>query len=630
MGAACGSPGCQPWVSMAVLVLLALGCGSPADRSDRPSDAQSTSVIESPDSGDAGVAPTAAGSAGAVPAAEADVDPIFVDAAAEAGLEFTHWNGMSGELYYAEMMGSGAALFDADNDGDLDVYLVQGGLLDDGDGEPTFPAPGPLPLKDRLFRNDLSIGDGGRRRLRFTDVTESSGLASTGYGMGVAAADFDNDGWTDLYVTNLEGNRLFRNRGDAGRIGFEDVTDGSGADVGRWSVPAVAFDYDRDGWLDLFVGNYVEFSAAANIRCSDEIGLPNYCGPLAFAPEPDVLLRNLGASGVLAFADATRRAGIDREYGGCLGAIAADFDTDGWLDLYVANDGMPNQLWMSSGAGGFENRALLAGAAVSGQGHPEASMGVAAADFDADGDEDLFVAHLRRETSTLYVNDGRAQFDDRSAASGLGGPSLAMTTFGTGWLDYDNDGWLDQLTVNGAVKVIKPLSLAGDPFPLHQANQLFRGRGDGSFEDVTARAGRVFELTEVSRGAAFGDLDNDGDTDVVISNNSGPARLLLNQVGQDRAWLGLRLVAGGRDALGARAGLFRDGGAVWRRAGAGGSYASSSDPRLLFGLGNGGAISRVVVEWPDGSSEEWDAGAVTLGAYATLEQGTGRARKKDG
>ncbi len=558
--------------------------------------------------------------------------PVFIDVAAETGLDFRHWNGMSGELYYAEMMGSGAALFDFDNDGDLDVYLVQGSTLGAETDDPTFPPPGPLPLGDRLFRNDLTVHADGRRQVRFSDVTDASGLESVGYGMGITAADFDNDGWTDLYLTNLEGNQLFRNRGpspgEPGRVTFEDVTDESTTGIRRWSVPAVAFDYDRDGWLDLFIGNYVDFSAASNKRCTDELGLPNYCGPLAFAPQLDVLLRNRGGDGGMAFSDVTYQAGMHLEHGSCLGAVAADFDDDGWLDLYVANDGMPNQLWLNRRDGGFENRALLAGAAVSGQGHPEASMGVAAADFDADGDEDLFIAHLRRETNTVYVNDGSGQFVDGSAISGLGAPSLSMTAFGTGWIDFDNDGWLDLLTVNGAVKIIKNLSLAGDPFPLHQHNQLFRNLGNGSFEDVTPRGGEVFGLSEVSRGAAFGDLDNDGDTDVLINNNSGQARLLLNQVGQDRPWLGLRLVdqAGKRDLLGARAGVVRATGAtLWRRVGSNASYGSSSDPRLLFGLGGDDAIVKVVVRWPDGRSEQWPAKAVQPGAYITLRQGSGTA-----
>ncbi|MEM7586545.1 MAG: CRTAC1 family protein [Acidobacteriota bacterium] len=593
--------------------------------------------------------PTSAAEARA-PAADAATAPaLFTDEATASGLDFQHWNGMTGKLYFAEMMGSGAALFDYDNDGDLDVFLVQGNLLSEQESEADALVPPlePLPLRDRLFRNDLTIAADGTRNLRFTDVTEESGLSSEGYGMGVTAADFDNDGWTDLYVTNLNGNRMFRNLGVAGDGGprFEDVTERSGTGSQRWSVPAVAFDFDRDGWLDLFVGNYVDYSVAANKRCTDELGVPNDCGPLSFPPVPDLLLRNRGDG---TFEDVSRVSGIRGEYGGCLGAVVADFNGDGWPDLYVANDGLPNQLWMhrgpeidgaslSNSEAIFENRSLLAGTAVSGQGHPEASMGVAVGDFDADGDEDLFLTHLKRETNTLYVNDGRGQFHDRSAVSGLGSPSYASTGFGTGWLDYDNDGWLDLLTVNGAVKVIKTQRLAGETLPLHQPNQLFRHLGPGasstgaspgpSFEEVTAAAGAAFELSEVSRGAAFGDVDNDGDTDVVINNNNGPVRLLINRVGQDRPWLGLRLVdAAGEIAVqGAAAAVSLGERTLWRRVGATASYASASDSRLLFGLGEATSITQIIVHWPDGTRERWDTEPIRLNAYNTLRRGSGQA-----
>lgn len=615
------------------LGLLAVACGQPPPAAEAP--------------------PAAAGPEGAAPrptVQSTSAGPaLFVDVAGEAGLDFVHFNGMTGRFYYSEMMGSGAAVFDADNDGDLDVFVVQGNLLgDDVAADALLPAPGPLPLKDRLFRNDTVPAEGGgMAELRFTDVTEESGIVSAGYGMGVVAADFDNDGWTDLYVTNLGRNQLFRNLGGEGpgaprsgvpRSGvpvFADVTD-EVTGIRRWSVPAAVADFDRDGWLDLFVGNYVAFTAATNKVCTDELGVPNYCGPLAFAPAVDSLLLNRGdrpgdsRSGMPAFEDVTGRAGIEHDYGRCLGAVASDFDGDGWQDVYVANDGSPNQLWMHRGEGGvpaFENRALLAGAAVGGHGVPQASMGVTVADYDGDGDDDLFVAHLTGETNTVYVNDGDGLFTDASVASGLGAPSWPYTGFGTGFFDYDNDGRLDLLIVNGAVKILKDLALAGDPYPLHQRNALFHQRPDGTFEDVTAEAGVVFELSEVSRGAAFGDLDDDGDTDVVIVNNGGRLRLLRNQVGQDRRWLGLRLVGatGGRDMIGARAALsLDDGTTLWRRVTVGWSYASSNDPRLLFGLGDGGEPVKIVVDWPDGRREEFAATAE--GAYTTLVQGSGRSR----
>ncbi|MEM1207452.1 MAG: VCBS repeat-containing protein, partial [Acidobacteriota bacterium] len=527
--------------ALAIVLALLAACG-PEPGGEAPA--------QGPDPGSPS-AETATQAPGADPPDGAPFDAVpFTEGAAAAGLDFVHFNGMSGGYYFSEMMGSGAALFDADGDGDLDVYLVQGSMLGDGDLDgATFP-PRPLdrPPRDRLYRNDLEAGAEGEPGLRFSDVTDDAGLDVLDYGMGVAAADFDNDGRVDLYVTAAGTNRHLRNVGEGGSIAFEDVTDDV-TGIGRWSVPAAVLDFDRDGWLDLYVGNYVDYSVANDKSCTDELGQPNYCGPLAYAPEPDTLLRNRGDG---TFEDWSGRAGILREYGGCLGAVAADFDQDGWIDVYVANDGTPNQLWMNNGDGTFENRALLAGSAVNAQGHAEASMGVAVADVDGDGDQDLFLTHLTRETNTFYANSGDASFVDRSAESGLGAPSFDRTAFGVGWIDVENDGLLDLLVVNGAVKVIKPLALAGDPYPLHQPNQLFRNVGGGRFEDASAGAGAAFDPSEVSRGAAFGDLDDDGDLDVVVTNNAGPVRLLRNLLGQDRPWLGLRLLdASGRDAHGA-------------------------------------------------------------------------------
>ncbi len=590
-------------------------------------------------------------SAAAAPQAPSTAE-WFVDAAAASGLDFVHFNGMSGELYFAEMMGGGGALFDFDGDGDLDVFLVQGSMLGGKPlAEATFPPRGPL--RHRLYRNDLAVAPDGRRTLRFTDVTEGSGIETAGYGNGAAAGDFDNDGRVDLYVLAVGGNQLLRNLG-GGR--FADVTRAAGVEERRWSAAASFFDFDRDGWLDLYVGNYVDWSAAQPKFCPDMTGANDYCGPLAFTPQSDRLFRNRGRgpSGEVSFEEVTARALPHAAPGTTLGSVAADFDGDGWQDLYVANDAEPNQLWMNQRDGTFRDEALLAGCAVNERGLPEASMGVDAGDVDGDGDEDLFMTHLNQETNTLYVNDGNGFFADRSRESGLGPPSWLFTGFGTALFDYDNDGRLDAAAVNGAVKLADAPRRSGDPYPLHQTNQLFRNLGSDQrppgraslqvaepitglrnlgpgpsglarFEEVTARAGAVWQLSEVSRGAAFGDVDDDGDIDILVVNNAGPVRLLLNQVGSARPWLGLRLVdAGGRrDQLGARVEVRRrDGPALWRRSRSDGSYLVANDPRVLIGLGDASEVTAVRVHWPSGRSEEWTG--LPLRAYTTLREGTGK------
>ncbi|MCH9650964.1 MAG: CRTAC1 family protein [Deltaproteobacteria bacterium] len=572
-------------------------------------------------------------------------EDLFADVAGASGLDFVHANGMSGEHYFAEMMGAGAALLDYDGDGDLDVYLVQGHPLTNK--RPSTGGPGgSSPPRDQLYRNDLHIGSDGQPQLRFTEVTEAAGLDARGYGMGAAVGDYDGDGWPDLYLTNFGPNQMWRNRGDGT---FENVTEATGTGDRRWSVPAAFFDYDRDGRLDLYVGNYVDFTVATHKRCVTDLGAPDYCGPLAYEAQGDALYRNLGDG---TFEEVSRRAGFSQIAGGALGAIVADFDGDTWPDLYVGNDGLPNHLWINQRDGTFRDEALLAGCAVNAEGQPEASMGVTAADFDGDGDEDLFMTHLARETNTLFANDGHGLFEDRSALSGLGGPSLEYTGFGTAFFDYDNDGLLDLLTVNGAVKVLEEQALAGDPFPLHQPNQLFHNRGQGRFDEVSSQGGSIFTLSEVSRGAAFGDLDNDGDTDILLTQNHGPVRLLLNRRGQDNHWVGLRLVekksgqAGGAQTGDTRVG---DTQGAWveistrsrppqgKRARTHGSYASSGDPRVLFGLGQKASgdspenakvplTARVVVQWAGPAKPEWEVwDEVPIDQYTSLERGTGRA-----
>ena len=533
----------------------------------------------------------------------------FSDVAQAAGLDFVHVNGMTGQYYLAEIMAPGVALFDFDNDGDLDVYAVQGQMLRKGDQRPGS--------QDRLFRNDLQLRPDGSRALRFTDVTARARLMPRSYGMGVAAGDIDNDGWTDLYLTRLGSDALLKNNGDGT---FTDIFTTAGLTDPGWTVAASFLDFDRDGWLDLFVSTYLRYSIDTDVRCVAATGARDYCNPQNYPPLPGRLFRNLRNG---RFQDVTVAAGVASEYGPALGTLAFDANADGWLDLYVANDGSENQLWLNGRNATFSNGALLAGVAVNGDGRPEGSMGVDAGDFDNDGDEDLLITNLAGEGSTLYANDGSGTFQDVAAAVGLRGRSLPYTGFGAAWLDADNDGWLDVVTVNGAIQTIQALADAGDGFPLHQRKQFFRNLDGRRFEDVTPTAGAAFALSEVGRGASFGDVDNDGDVDVLVANNNGRLRLLSNERGQQRRWLGIRAVSGeGRDALGALVGVAGEAGLTrWRRVRADGSYASASDPRVLFGLGESDNAARVRVRWPSGRTDEWPLSAANR--WLTVQEGAG-------
>ena len=550
-------------------------------------------------------------------AARADVD-WFVDGTRESGLDFIHFNGASGGFYYPEILPPGVGLLDYDNDGDLDVYLVQGRVLgDDGSGVGApIPPQQALPLTGRLYRNDLEVAADGSRALRFTDVTAESGIDAAGFGLGVAAGDVDNDGWTDLFLTNFGPANLYLNRGDGT---FRDASAASGiGGAPGFGVSAAFADYDRDGWLDLYVGHNVNYALDNTIECSNVTGASDYCPPETYGGTPDHLYRNTGDG---RFVDVSDTALVGGQFGPALGVAVADYDGDGWIDIYVANDATENLLWINQRDGTFQDVALLSGAALSGVGLAEASMGVDAADFDNDGDEDLFMTHITNEGNNLYVNDGAASFQDRSTVSGLGAGSLPYTGWGTTWFDYDNDGWLDLLAVNGTV--IASPGPADRPFPYDQRKSLFRNRGDGTFEEVTGSAGAVFELSETGRGAAFGDIDNDGDVDVLVGNDTGPVRLLINRIGSRRHWLGLRLAgAGGRDMLGARVAVRRPGEpTLWRRARSDGSYASANDPRVIVGLGESDARPVVEVQWPDGQTETWED--VEIDRWTTLMQGAG-------
>jgi hypothetical protein len=341
--------------------------------------------------------------------------PIYVDRTAATGLDFVHINGAAGALLLPEVIGSGGALFDYDNDGDLDVLLVQSRGL------------------SRLFRNDLVVNADGTRTLHFTDVTDASRIVATGYGMGAATGDFDNDGCVDLYLTTLGSNQLWRNNCDGT---FSDVTARSGTSNPGWSTSATFFDYDRDGWLDLFVAHYVDFAPSMKRECFSAGSARDYCNPVVYAPQSASLFHNDRRG---TFTDVSLRAGLTRVPARGLGVIASDLNEDGWTDLYVANDGYPNQLWINqAGSGVFKDDGLLAGVAVNRRGLAQGSMGVDLGDIDGDGDLDLFVTNLDNEANALYVNVGKGLFEERTVESGLF--KLGFTDFGTRFLNYDNDG----------------------------------------------------------------------------------------------------------------------------------------------------------------------------------------------
>ena len=481
--------------------------------------------------------------------------------------------------------------------------------------------------------NHRLIGGHTDGRLRFTDVTEKAGVGLKAVGMGAAVADYDNDGDLDLLVTTFGRNALFRNNGDGT---FADVTEAAGIEraakdgdsgVPRWNSSAAFFDYDRDGHLDLFIAAYVDFTVRGNKICADPVGARDYCSPNAYRPVPSRLFHNEGNG---RFADVSDAAGISRAYGAGLGVAAGDYNGDGWLDLFVANDATPNQLWINRRNGTFEDRGLLSGTAFNAAGNPEGSMGIASGDYDNDGDEDLFVTNLIGESHALYVNNGSGDFEDARGPAGLVAPVAAYTGFGTKWLDYDLDGKLDLFIANGAVNIVE--SLRGQPLPFHQIDQLFRQRDGGKFVEMTSAAGPAFKLSEVGRGAAFGDVDNDGDEDVLVTNNNGPVRLLVNDAaGRSGSghWLSIRLdQPGNRWGFGARVGVERRGlPTLWRRVGTDGSYLSASDARVHVGLGPGPAtrVDAVIVEWPDGQRERWTG--VEVDRAITLKRGEGAAAR---
>lgn len=546
--------------------------------------------------------------------ASADQAPWFVDVAKSSGIDFVYDNGMSGEYYFAEIMGGGVGLLDYDNDGLLDIYLVQGGALKPG-LEPSDRVKG-----DRLYRNE-SYQQDGQWVMRFRDVTEGSGIDARGYGMGVAVGDYNSDGYVDIYVLNFGPNQLWKNNGNGT---FTDVTDVTGAQDDRWSVSASFVDLYGNGHLDLMVVNYVDYALETHQPCrSATTSNIDYCSPSAYTPVSDSLFENLGNG---QFRNISESSGISKVARHGLGVLAGDFSNDGKMEIYVANDGSPNSHWIHQGDGVWMDDAFMAGNAVNAGGVMEAGMGVAAADYDRSGAKDIFITHMRAETNTLYQNQGNGWFMDVTSQAGLGTPSLTATGFGTAWLDFDNDGWLDLVAANGAVVVEEALANAGDDYPYHQANQLFKNLGNGRFVEVTDQAGPAMEVSLISRGLAVGDLNNDGRKDWVVANINGPARVLINTIQNDHHWVGFELFDPQNRRTMTQA-------VVWvldedaqpvqrRRARADGSYASANDSRVLFGLADQPGPVDIEIHWPNGLKERHTE--LEINQYHRILQGTGK------
>jgi enediyne biosynthesis protein E4 len=503
----------------------------------------------------------------------------FVEVTLEAGIDFRYVNGATEHKYLPECMGSGAAFFDYDSDGHLDLFIVNGAYLDQA-------PPGDPPV-DALYRNR---GDG-----TFADVTRTAGVGDPGYGMGAAVGDYDNDGDPDLYVTNYGPNTFYRNQGDGT---FADVTRTTGTGDAGWGTNAAFVDYDRDGDLDLYVANYMDFLLENNQECRQGKARA-YCAPTTYPGQSGALYRNRGDG---TFADVTRQAGLYSTAGRQLGAVFGDYDNDGDPDLFVANDKTPNFLFRNEGNGTFAEVSTVAGVAYNENGMAESAMGADWGDSDNDGYLDLIVATFQWPPNTLYHNEGDGFFMDATDASGIGReryPGLGMAPL---FLDYDNDGHLDLFVANGH---LDPNVQEYDPAATYaQKNQLFRNQGDGTFAEITDQAGPGLQLERVSHGAAYGDYDNDGDVDIFVSDSDTPhCTLLRNDGGSASHYLMIRTVGStsNRDGIGTRIEVKAGDLTQIREVRSTSGYLSASDLRVHFGLGPRARADRVELRWPSGA-----------------------------
>jgi enediyne biosynthesis protein E4 len=531
----------------------------------------------------------------------------FTDVTAQAGIRFKHNSGATGKKYLPETMGAGAAFLDYDNDGWQDIFLVNSTGWPGDKGAKTYPA---------LYHNNH---DG-----TFTDVTRQSGLAVEMYGIGVAVGDFDNDGNDDIYITCVGQNHLFRNLG-GGR--FQDVTQKAGVADPGFSTSAVWFDYDKDGKLDLFVAHYVEWSPETDVTCTLDGTNKSYCTPQKYKGQSSKLFHNRGNG---TFEDVTQKAGIYDPAGKSLGVALLDYNDDGWLDLFVADDTEPNHLYKNNGNGTFTDEALTAGVAFGESGAARAGMGVDAADYDGSGRQSIVIGNFTSESMALYHNDGGGLFTDEARASGIGKMSEQSLTFATFFFDYDLDGLQDIFAVNGHVsddiqKVQPRVRYAQPP-------HLFHNLGRKKFEEVTDKVGHLLGRAIVGRGAAYADFDNDGDLDLLVTANNGPARLYRNDNANQNDVLRVKLVGtrSNRDAIGARVTVTgANGFKTWNMVRTGSSYASQNELTLTFGLGRPDGTDRaftVEVVWPDG--ERMSLPQVKANQSLVIQEGQGIARSE--
>ena len=536
----------------------------------------------------------------AAPAAAGDGAALtFTDITATAGIRFRHNSGAFGKKYLPETLGSGAVFFDADADGWPDIFFVNSRNWPGRPGAASYPA---------FYRNNH---DG-----TFADLTRQSGLAVQMYGFGAAAADYDNDGDADLYVTALDGNHLFRNSG-AGT--FTDVTAAAGVGLQAFSTGALWFDYDRDGKVDLFVTSYVDWALEKDLNCSLDGTSKSYCTPEAYKGRSPVLFRNRGNG---TFEDVTKKAGVFDPTGKGLGVAMLDYDSDGWLDLLVTNDTEPNRLFRNQRNGTFTDVGMTAGVAFDEAGVARAGMGVDAADFDGSGRPGIIIGNFSNQMMALYANDGKGLFIDEAPASSIGRASLLSLTFACFFFDVDLDGLVDIFAANG--HVADDINKVQPKVFYAQAPHLFRNLGARRFEPVSRNLGAAFQQAVVGRGAAYADVDNDGDLDLLITANNGPARLLRNDGGNHNHSLRVKTVgsAANRDGIGARVRITLESGASqWALVRTGSSYLSQSELPVTFGLGSATAVKVIEITWPGGATETLPRTAADQ--TITVRQGSG-------